>query len=110
MGRCYLEHDIVGGSPLVLSLLRTALLQPSVRGILLGLSDWGLDIWLGSYTAGRLQDRNVVAMSAQILITLQKAGRDRCYRSLAYGSRYLGTQQSRSPKTGRDLVEVEGGL
>ena len=54
MGRCYQEHDIFGGSPLVLSLLRTALLQPSFRGGLLGLSDWGLDIWLGSYSAGRL--------------------------------------------------------
>ena len=67
MGRCYQEHDIFGGSPLVLSLLRTALLQPSVRGVLLGWSDWGLDLWLRSYTAGRLQDRNVVALSAEIL-------------------------------------------
>ena len=54
MGRCYLEHDIVGGSPLILSLLRTALLQSSGRGVFLGLSDWGLDLWLGSYSAGRL--------------------------------------------------------
>ena len=70
MGRFYLEHNIVGGGPLVFSLLRTALLQPSVCGVLLGLSDWGLDLWLRSCTAGRLQDRNVVAMSAEILIIL----------------------------------------